>query len=141
MKEENQRHHGLYDALNDLKHLQDLLANSWSKYYGHLFSKLVGSDTIPFYFITKECKPFTVINPKTHTATSYFRIEAIDKSQVTLTLLRAFDLDDQDTNIMTDMIRLEKTEAQLTVNLHSMLAIQLLEPALLGGKFYIESKW
>ena len=132
---------GLYDALFDLKRLQDLLANSWSKYYGHLFSKLVGSDTIPFYFITKECKPFTVINPKTHNATSYFRIETIEKSQVTLTPLRALDLDDKDTNVMQEVMRLEKTEAKLTIDIRSMLAVQLLEPALLGGKFYIESKW
>lgn len=140
MKDENLRN-GLYDALFDLKRLQDLLANSWSKYYGHLFSKLVGSDTIPFYLITKECKPFKVINPKTHTETSYFRIEAIEKSQVTLTLLRAFDLDDNDTNVIQDVMRLEKTEAKLTIDIRSMLAVQLLEPALLGGKFYIESKW
>ena len=131
----------MYDALFDLKRLQDLLANSWSKYYGHLFSKIVGSDTIPFYFMTKECKPFTVINPKTHTETSYFRIEEIEKSYVTLTLLRAFDLDDKDTNIMQDVMRLEKTEAKLTLDMRSMVAVQLLEPALLGGKFYIESKW
>lgn len=141
MKDDNRKHLGLYDVLNDLKYLQDLLSNSWSKYFGHYFSKLVGSDTIPFYFITKQSKPFIVVNPKTHTPTSYFRIEAIDKSQVTVTLLRAFDLNDNDTNIMTDVMRLEKTEAQLTIQLHSMLAIQLLEPALLGGKFYIESKW
>ncbi|MCH7322330.1 hypothetical protein LZ480_10550 [Solibacillus sp. MA9] len=141
MNNENQKQHPLYGALNDLKQLQDLLTNSWSKYYGHFFEKLVGSDTIPFCFTTKECKLYTVVNPKTHTATSFFRLEAIEKSRVKLTLLRAVDIEEQNTNVIKDVIRLEKTETQMTVDLGSMLAIQLLEPALLSKNTYIESKW
>lgn len=141
MDNENQKQAVLYGALNDLKQMQDLLANSWSKYYGHFFEKLVGSDTIPFCFMTKECRLYTAINPKTHSATSFFRLEAIEASRVILTLLDAFDLEGQPTNAIKDVIRLEKTDTQITLDFSSMLAIQLLEPALLSKKYYIESKW
>ncbi|HEY4624269.1 MAG TPA: CotY/CotZ family spore coat protein [Solibacillus sp.] len=141
MNNENHKQPVLYGALNDLKQMQDLLANSWSKYYGHFFEKLVGSDTIPFCFTTKECRLYTTINPKKHTATSFFRLEAIEASRVKLTLLHAVDIEEQHTNVIKDVVRLEKTDTQITLDFSSMLAIQLLEPALLSKKNYIESKW
>lgn len=141
MKDHQQSQHALRQALHDLQQLQHLLAHSWSKYYGHYFKKLVGSDTIPFCMTTKDCKLFTAVNPALNLETSYFRIEAMDDVQITVTLLRAFDHNGQETNTLKEMIRLEKTEAQMTIDFCFILAVQLLEPSLLSENYFVESKW
>ena len=143
MKHENLKQNALWDALEDLKRLQDLLANSWSKYYGHYFTKLVGSDTIPCFLTTTECTLLRLHDLKSNLETSYFRLEEIEKSQqrITLSLLRAFDFEDNETNSTKDIARLEKTDVKVTVDLSSILAVQVLNPVLVGHNFYIESKW
>lgn len=141
MNNNHQSHHALREALHDLKQLQHLLAHSWSKYYGHYFKKLVGSDTIPFCMTTKDCKRFTVVNPTLNLETSYFRIEAMDDVQITVTLLRAFDHNGHETNALKEIIRLEKTEAQMTIDFCLILAVQVLEPSLLSENYFVESKW
>lgn len=141
MKNHQQSQSALCEALHDLKQLQDLLAYSWSKYYGYYFKKLVGSDTIPFCMTTKDCKPFTAVNPTLKLETSYFRIEAIANSQITVTLLRALDQNGHETNALKEIIRLEKTEAQMTIDICFILAVQVLEPSLLSENYFVESKW
>lgn len=142
VKYENQKQRALCDALEDLKRLQDLLTNSWSKYYGHLFTKIVGSDTIPFFLLTTESSMMRIYDSKMKLETCYFRIEAVEKSkqQITLSLLRALDSEENETNVIKDIVRLEKTDSQVTINLRSILAVQLLEPALLSRDLYVE-KW
>ncbi|MFF5997078.1 hypothetical protein AAGS61_20440 [Lysinibacillus sp. KU-BSD001] len=143
MKNEQQKHSFLCEALEDIKTFQDVLTTSWSKYYGHLLMKIVGSDTIPFCLITTEGTILSLSNATAQIETTYFRLEEIEKQSrhITVSLLRAFDLEDNETNMMKDVVRLEKSTAKATVDLRYITAIQLLDPDLLVRKFYVESKW
>ena len=143
MNNQRLKHSFLCEALEDIKTFQDVLTNSWSKYYGHLLIKIIGSDTIPFFLITTEGTMLTLSDAATQIETKYFRIEEIEKQSQTITvsLLRAFDLEDKETNILKDVVRLEKSTAKAIVNLRYITAVQLLEPDLLVRKFYVESKW
>lgn len=143
MTNEKLKHSFLYEALEDIKTFQDMLTNSWSKYYGHLLIKIIGSDTIPFFLITTEGTMLSLSDAATQLETKYFRIEKIEKQSLTITvsLLRAFDLEDKETNTIKDVVRLEKSTAKAVVDLRYITAVQLLEPDLLVRKFYVESKW
>ena len=143
MNNEKLKHSFLYEALKDIKTFQDVLTNSWSKYYGHLFIKIVGSDTIPFFLITTEGTLLSLSDTATQIETKYFRIEKIEKQSlmITVSLLRAFDIEDKETNTIKDVVRLEKSTAKAFIDLRYITAVQLLEPDLLVRKFYVESKW
>ncbi|WP_431028580.1 hypothetical protein [Lysinibacillus sp. LZ02] len=143
MKNEQRKQSFLCEALEDIKTFQDLLTTSWSKYYGHLLMKIVGSDTIPFCLITTEGTILSLSNATAQIETTYFRLEGIEKQSrhITVSLLRAFDLEDNETNMMKEVVRLEKSLAKATVDLRYITAIQLLDPDLLVRKFYVESKW
>lgn len=75
--------------------------------------------------------------------TEFFRIEAVDKERCrgTVSLLRAFDYEGNDTNSVADVVRLEKTSTEKSIELSGISAIQLLKPDMLKGKFIIEPKW
>ena len=143
MEHENSKYDFLCEALEDLKTFQDLLTNSWSKYYGHLLTKIIGSDTIPFFLMTIEGVMLSLNDQMSDLETKYFRIENVEKQsrRITVSLLRAFDIEGNVTNTIKDVVRLEKTNAKVTVDLRCILAAQLLEPDLLCRKSYVESKW
>ena len=133
----------LCEALVDAKALQDLLANSWSPYFGHLFFKIVGSDTIPVLFMTKEGGRLCVSDVKTQMETSYFRIEEVNQAlrRVRLSLLQGFNIEGQTINDLKDIVRLEKSSAEVWIDLRDIAAFQLLSPNLVGRVLYTESKW
>jgi len=75
--------------------------------------------------------------------TEYFRIEAVDieRCRGTVSLLRAYDYEGKDTNLIADVVRLEKTATEKSIELSGISAIQLLKPDMLKGKIIIEPKW
>lgn len=142
MKHE-QKKYSLCEALEELKRLQDMLTNSWSKYYGHLFIKMLGTDTIPFVLITTEATMLRLTDYVEQVDTMYFRIEAIESEEqrIKVTLLRAFDLESNEIHSVREVVRLEKTNATADVDLRWISAIQLVDTRLFGSEFYVESKW
>ncbi|MEK4229080.1 hypothetical protein [Solibacillus sp. FSL H8-0538] len=133
----------LCESLCEIKELQDLIINFHSKYYGQLLVKIVGTDTIPFFLLTNNGVHLSLIDPVQQFETKYFRIESIDRElcRVTVSLLRSFDFEGNDTTSIADVVRLERTSTIKTVELTSILAIQLLNPNLLKRKIIIEPKW
>lgn len=142
MKQDHAKHH-LCEALEDIKNFQDMLTTAWSKYYDHLFIKLLGTDTIPFVLMTTEAKMLRLTDSTEKIDTIYFRIEQIDREQKRLkvSLLRAFDWEDNETTSLKDVVRLEKTTAIANVDLRFISAVQLVVAQLLSREFYVESKW
>ena len=122
---------------------QDLLGNSRTKFYGRLFGKIAGTDTIPLLLISKNGEPLSFINTDECFETSYFRIESIDRDIccTTISLLRPLDIEGNFTNSFCDVVRLEKTSICKTVDLSRICAIQLLDTELLTRKIIIEPKW
>lgn len=142
VKQDHTKHH-LCEALEDIKKFQDMLTTSWSKYYDHLFIKMLGTDTIPFVLMTTEAKMLRLTDSTEKIDTMYFRIEEIDSVQkhLKVSLLRAFDLEDNETTSLKDVVRLEKTTATANVDLCFISAVQLVVTQLLSSEFYVESKW
>ncbi|KOP80366.1 hypothetical protein AMS59_02960 [Lysinibacillus sp. FJAT-14745] len=143
MNNENKRNHFLCEALNDIKALQDMIKDFHSKYFGQLLVKIVGSDTIPFFLITHNGTRLKLMDTVKQFETEFFRIEAIDKEccRGTVSLLRAYDYEGHDTKLIADVVRLEKTSTEKSIDLSGISAIQLLKPDMLKGKFIIEPKW
>ncbi|KOS64231.1 hypothetical protein FJQ98_10185 [Lysinibacillus agricola] len=143
MNSENRKNHFLCEALYDIKALQDVMKDFHSKYFGQLLVKIVGSDTIPFFLITHNGSHLKLMDTVKQFETEFFRIEAIDRERCrgTVSLLRAFDYEGHDTNIISDVVRLEKTSTEKSIELRGISAIQLLKPDMLKGKFIIEPKW
>ncbi|WP_285397247.1 hypothetical protein [Lysinibacillus sp. fls2-241-R2A-57] len=114
-----------------------------SKYFGQLLVKIVGSDTIPFFLVTHNGTHLKLLDTVKQFETEFFRIEAIDRERCrgTISLLRAFDYEDRDTNLIADVVRLEKTSTEKSIELSGIYAIQLLKPEMLKGKLIIEPKW
>lgn len=133
----------LCEALEDLLKLQDMLTNAWSKYYGHLFIKLLGTDTIPFVLMTSKSTFFRLTDSVEQFETIYFRLESIEQVQkrIHVTLLRAFDVESNETDSLNETVRLEKTMAKASIDLRWISAIQLVDTKLFGREFYVESKW
>lgn len=131
------------EALVELKLLQDVLANTPTKYFGHLLSKIVGTDTIPFFLITKKGTPLVLSNLDECFETSFLRIESTsqEKCCTTISLLRPLDIEGKLTNSFCDVVRLEKTSNCKVVDLSCICAIQLLDTELLTRKIIIEPKW
>ena len=140
---EKGRKHFLCEALCELKALQDSIIDFHSKYYGQLLLKIVGSDTIPFFLITDNGVRLRIIDIEKKFETEYFRIECIDKERCcgTISLLRPFDIEGNDTNSIADVVRLEKTSTKISIELECLSAIQLLNTDLLKGEIIIEPKW
>ncbi|MDM5247693.1 hypothetical protein [Lysinibacillus sp. G4S2] len=143
MNNDNKRNHFLCDALYDIKALQDMMKDFHSKYFGQLLVKIVGSDTIPFFLVTHNGTHLKLLDTVKQFETEFFRIEAIDRERCrgTISLLRAFDYEDRDTNLIADVVRLEKTSTEKSIELSGIYAIQLLKPEMLKGKLIIEPKW
>ncbi len=143
MSVEKGRTHFVSEALYDIKALQDIITNFHSKYYGQLLVKIVGSDTIPFFLITHNGAHLRLIDTVKQFETEYFRIEEVDKERCrgTISLLRAYDYEGNETNSIADVVRLERTTTEKSIELGSISAIQLLNPDLLKKKFIIEPKW
>ncbi|MFF6016472.1 hypothetical protein [Lysinibacillus fusiformis] len=143
MNSEKKRNHFLCEALCDLKNLQDIMMDFHSKYFGQLLVKIVGSDTIPFFLITNSGAHLRLMDTVMNFETEFFRIEDVDKDRYrgTVSLLRAFDYEGNDTNFLADVVRLEKTSTEKSIELSGISAIQLLKPDMLKGKFIIEPKW
>lgn len=143
MSIENGRKHFLCEALCEIKEVQDIIKDFHSKYYGQLLMKIIGSDTIPFVLIINNGGHLRLIDKVKQFETEFFRIESIDKERCrgTVSLLRAFDFEGLDTNSIADVVRLEKTTTEESIELGSISAIQLLNPDLLNKKIIIEPKW
>ncbi|WP_349658631.1 hypothetical protein [Lysinibacillus zambalensis] len=143
MNNENKRNHFLCEALYDIKALQDVIKDYHSKYFGQLLVKIVGSDTIPFFLITQNGTHLRLMDTVKQFETEFFRIEAIDKElcRGTVSLLRAYDYEGHDTNLIAEVVRLERTSTVKSIELSGISAIQLLKPDMLKGKFIIEPKW
>jgi len=143
MNNENKRNHFLCEALYDIKALQDVMKDYHSKYFGQLLVKIVGSDTIPFFLIAQNGTHLRLMDTVNQFETEFFRIEAIDKElcRGTVSLLRAYDYEGHDTNLIAEVVRLERTSTVKSIELSSISAIQLLKPDMLKGKFIIEPKW
>ncbi|MGE7090458.1 hypothetical protein ACQKII_03150 [Lysinibacillus sp. NPDC048646] len=143
MSIEKGRKHFVCEALYDIKALQDTITNFHSKYYGQLLVKIVGSDTIPLFLITNNGAHLRLIDTVKQFETEYFRIESVDKERCrgTISLLRAYDYEGNETNSIADVVRLEKTSTEKSIELNSISAIQLLNPDLLKRKIMIEPKW
>ena len=140
---EKGRKHFVCEALYDIKALQDIITDFHSKYYGQLLVKIIGSDTIPFFLITHNGAHLRLIDTVKQFETEFFRIEAIDidRCRGTISLLRAYDYEGNETNVIADVVRLERTSTEKSIELGSISAIQLLNPDLLKKKFTIEPKW
>jgi len=67
----------------------------------------------------------------------------VDKERCrgTISLLRDYDYEGNETNSIADVVRLERTTTEKSIELGSISAIQLLNPDLLKKKFIIEPKW
>ncbi|WP_107923788.1 CotY/CotZ family spore coat protein [Lysinibacillus parviboronicapiens] len=143
MSIEKGRKHFVCEALSDIKALQDVITNFHSKYYGQLLMKIVGSDTIPLFLITNNGAHLRLLDTGKQFETEYFRIESIDKERCrgTISLLRAYDYEGNETDSNADVVRLERTSTEKSIDLSSISAIQLLNPDLLKRKIIIEPKW
>ena len=135
--------HILCEALIELKSFQDLLKNSHSKYFGNLLEQIIGSDTIPFFLVTKKGVHLSQVDPGGDLETKYFRIESIDSKncRIIITLLRPLDIEGNYTKSIYDVVRLEKTTARKVIDLSLIGAIQPLDTELLKRKIIIEPKW
>lgn len=133
----------LCEALIELKSFQDLLKNSSSKYYGNLLAKIVGSDTIPFFLVTKKGVHLSQVETGGYFETKYFRIESIDSEncRVTISLLRPLDVEGNYAKSIYDVVRLEKTSSLKVIDLSFIGAVQPLDTELLKRKIIIEPKW
>jgi hypothetical protein len=141
---------GICDALEELKFLQDYLKNFKTKYFGYLFSKIAGVDTIPFILFTKDgalklegVYQHDSSNKEEHFVTSLFRIEEIDRETccATISLLVPLDIHGIVTESFCDLMMLKKTTICITINLKDSCGIQLLETELLKREIIIEPKW
>jgi len=143
MNNENKRNHFLCEALYDIKALQDVIKDYHSKYFGQLLVKIVGSDTIPFFLITEDGTHLRLMDTVKQFETEFFRIEAIDRERCrgTISLLRAYDYEGHNTNLITEVVRLERTSTVKCIELCCISAIQILKPDMLKEKFIIEPKW
>ena len=142
MKQDHKRLN-LYEALEDIKRFQDIMTDTWSKYYDYWFIKMLGTDTIPFTLMTTEAKLLRLRDEKEKIETNYFRIEEIDKQshQMKVTLLKAYDLEGSEANSLKNVVKLEKTKATATVYLHRISAVQLVSTQLFACEYFVESKW
>lgn len=52
-------------------------------------------------------------------------------------MLRAYDYEGNETNSIADVVRLEKTSTEKSIELNSISAIQLLNPDLLKGRLLL----
>ena len=140
---EKGKKHFVCEALSELKALQDSITGFQSKYFGQYLLKIVGSDTIPFFLITNNGSRLRLVDNEKRVTTEYFRIESVDKvyCRATVSLLRAFDYGGKETNLIADVVRLERTAIEKTIELGKITAIQLLNTDLLDQKFIIEPKW
>lgn len=143
MSSERKSNDCLCDALYELKLFQDLIKDSQTKYYGQLLAKIVGTDTLPFFLLTKKGHPLSFSDTDECFETSYFRIESIDKEEccATISLLRPLDIEGCLSNSLCDVVRLERTSTCKVVDLTCFCAVQLLETELLTRKVIIEPKW
>lgn len=143
MRLEKGRKYFVCDALCELKTLQDSIRDFHSKYFGQLLLKIVGSDTIPFFLIMNNGVHLRLLDKEKKIETVHFRIESVDRDycRATVSLLRALDYEGKDTNMMADVVRLERTSIKKTIELSNVTAIQLLNTDLLGEKIFIEPKW
>lgn len=143
MNNENRRNHFLCEALYDIKTLQDVMNDFHSKYFGQLLVNIIGSDTIPFFLVTHKGARLKLLDTVKKFETEFFRIEDIDRERCrgTFSLLRAYDYEGNDTNLITEVVRLEKTSTKKSIELSGISAIQLLKPDMLKGKYIIEPKW
>ncbi len=96
-----------------------------------------------FFLITHSGAHLSLLDTVKQFETEFFRIEAVDRERCrgTVSLLRAFDYEGNDTNSIADVVRLEKTSTKKSIELSGISAIQLLKPDMLKGKFIIEPKW
>lgn len=142
MNNENTKKHFLCEALYDIKALQDIIKDFHSKYFGQLLVKIVGNDTIPFFLIRHDGTHLRLMDTVKQFETGFFRIEDIDREQCrgTVSLLRAYDYRGHDTNLLAEVVRLERTSSEKSIELSGISAIQLLNPDMLKKKFIIEPK-
>ena len=142
MNNENTKKHFLCEALYDIKALQDIIKDFHSKYFGQLLVKIVGNDTIPFFLIRHDGTHLRLMDTVKQFETGFFRIEDIDREQCrgTVSLLRAYDYRGYDTNLLAEVVRLERTSSEKSIELSGISAIQLLNPDMLKKKFIIEPK-
>lgn len=142
MKQDHKKHQ-LCEALEDIKKFQDTLTSTWSKYYDHLLIKMLGTDTIPFVLMTTNATLLRLTNSKEKVDTVYFRIEEVDRQQkrVDVSLLKAYDIEGNETASMKDVVRLEKTAAIAKVDLCYISAVQLVAAQFLSQEYFVEEKW
>jgi len=139
----NDHKHYLIDALTEIKEVQDKITNSQTKYFDQLLLTLVGTDTIPFFLIMNNGRHLRFIDIDEQLETEFLRIESIDRElrNVTVSLLRALDFEENDTNLIADVVSLEKTSSKRSINLDFISGVQLLSPDLLRRKIICEPKW
>ncbi|NQD66953.1 hypothetical protein HP456_13640 [Bacillus haikouensis] len=137
-------------ALQELKKLQDFINETHTPYFGKVFSKLVGVDTIPFLLYSEDGKlTFTGIDHQdscgktVYFHTNYFRIEELDMNSdcATISLLRPLDIGGGNPHSFGDTLLLKKTDSCIQVDLSCVCAIQLMDIDLLKRKIIIEPKW
>ena len=143
MSVENGSKQCLCEALCDLIALQDLISNYQSKYFGQYLVEVIGGETIPLLLITNKGDPLKLLNKTMEFETIFFRIDSIDKESccVTVSLLRAYDYEAHHTNSIVDVVRLERTTTERTIELCGIVAFQILSPDLLKRNIIIEPKW
>ena len=139
---EKGKKHFVWDALCELKTLQDSITDFHSKYFGQLLLKIAGSDTIPFFLIMDNGLYLRLRDKEKNLETVYFRIESVDQDycRATVSLLRALDYEGNNTTDIADVVRLEKTFVSKTIELGNLSALQLLSTDLLKEKILIEPK-
>lgn len=134
------RNHPLLAAFEELLRIQHQLLYR-SSYFGELFHKLLGTDTIPFLLMTTDGTILRQSYKALHVATCYFRLEAVEQERIYVSLLRAFNEEDRETNSVRNIARFEKTAAKVWIELRQVSAIQLVDARLLSVQYVVESKW
>jgi Spore coat protein Z len=139
----------IHKALAELKKVQDFINQADIPYFGKMFSKLVGVDTIPFSLYTEDGKLIITGIDKDPCGTaasfktSYFRIEDLDEKSgcATISLLRPLCICGKNDHSCCKILVLKRTDTCVKVDVTCICAIQCIDIDLLKRKIIIEPKW
>lgn len=130
-------------ALYELMLLQDYIKHSRIPFFGKLLARLIEVDTIPFLLMTKDGFLELFGMEEGPFKTKFFRIEEIEENgqRAKVSLLRAFNIYGEDTNVLCDVVKLKRTSVCAEIELTSICGIQCGDIDLLKRDFIIEPKW
>ncbi|XXM72967.1 CotY/CotZ family spore coat protein [Lysinibacillus sphaericus] len=139
----------IHKALAEVMKLQEFINQASIPYFGKVFSKLVGVDTIPIMVYTEEgTLTFTGVDrdPGGEAAsfeTSYLRMEDLDETGgcARVSLLRPLCICGRHGHSCCDILMLKRTGICVNVDVSCLCAVQFMDINLLKRKIVIEPKW